>query len=85
MKPSFPKIKEIENGMVHLEPPRQLDQVTLCGITDWIGRENGKIGITAAVTCNHCRLVADYCQAHRRMPKRRSPRVTSTALKDAAK
>jgi hypothetical protein len=69
MKPSFPKIKEMKNGMIHLEPPRGADQVTLCGITDWLGDEPGKIGIASAVTCNSCRAIAEYCQAHRRMPK----------------
>lgn len=79
MKPSFTKVKEMENGMIHLEPPPGLDFVTLCGITDWIGVEPGKIGVPGAVTCNGCRAIANYCQSHRRMPKlkRRAPIVPS--------
>lgn len=78
MKPSLPKIKEMENGMIHLEPPPGADQVTLCGLTDWLGGEKGKIGITAAVTCNPCRAIADYCQAHRRMPKPKRAALSTT-------
>lgn len=75
-KPSFRRIRENDGGLVHLDPPINLDQVTLCGITDWIGTL-GCEEVTAPVTCIPCRSIADYCQSHRRMPARRTSALSS--------
>lgn len=61
--------EETDTGIVHIDAPPGLDQVTLCGLTDWLGSKGG-IGHPSKkkVTCWHCRQMATFCQQHRKMP-----------------
>lgn len=70
-KISFGRVREMETGLVHVDGAPGHDQVTLCGITDWLGCDPGK-PTTAAVTCNPCRQIVDYCQGRRRLAQPRS-------------
>lgn len=73
VKSSFERVKELDNGMVHLNGPPGMDQMTLCGITDWIRTKGGE-PTTAPLTCQPCRWIANYCQSCRKLT---APRRTA--------
>lgn len=79
LKQSFPRIFEPDERLVHLSPPLGMDQVTLCGKTDWIGVSRGTV-TTKPVTCQPCRWIAEYCQDHRRLPKSRAISAADRSL-----
>jgi hypothetical protein len=66
IKPVLPRITEPAEGpdMVHYASPWGMDQVTLCGKTDFIGEPEGT-PTRKAVTCQPCRWIVDYIRAHR--------------------
>lgn len=66
-KPSFERVKELDNGMVHIRARAGMDQMTLCGITDWLGTK-GAEPTTGPLTCQPCRWIAEYCQSCRKLP-----------------
>lgn len=65
MKYNLEKVTEPDEGMVHFSPPPGLDQVTLCGLTDWIditmGEETDK-----PVNCNMCKRIVGHIHQHRK-------------------
>lgn len=73
-KPAFAMVRELETKMVHIKPPPMLDQVTLCGMTDWLGTDHkgrprgGEDVKRGPVTCQGCRWIANFCQAHKGLP-----------------
>lgn len=69
---SFPLVREVANGMVHIQAVPAMDFVTLCGITDWLTATQGVLGVRGPVTCNGCRWIADFCHAHRPLRKARA-------------
>lgn len=63
------RIYEPDEGIVHIAETGCLDQVTLCGITDWLGCKKG-VPTDADVTCKHClelvRIVRSFRDPHRK-------------------
>ena len=65
MKYSLDKIYEPDEGIVHYGPPFGLDQVTLCGRTDWIGNTEGE-PTDKPVTCWACKRYVAHIHEHRK-------------------
>ena len=63
MKRPLPTIYDPNEGMQHIAAPPYADQVTLCGETDWIGREQGKEDRPGPVDCNLCKWIFDFCNS----------------------
>ena len=64
-KTSLERIYEPAEGRTHFSPPGGLDQVTLCGKTDWIGEEKGRI-TRKPITCRACQHIVEMIQAARK-------------------
>ena len=64
-KPFLEKIYEPDENKVHYMPPPGLDQVTLCGLTDWIGNTKGYI-TTKPLTCFQCKRLVDWIHEHKK-------------------
>lgn len=59
----FPLICEPDEGYIHYAPPPGMDQVTLCGITDWIhAKVKGHPVSSGKVNCNPCKWIVAWCQ-----------------------
>ena len=65
MKDNLLKVIEPDEGEVHFAPPFGLDQVTLCGITDWLDVTPGEY-TEKPVTCIHCKRLVAHIHAHRK-------------------
>jgi len=63
-KPQMNRIIEPSTGKVHYEPDALSGNVTLCGITDFIGVAPGE-PTEAPVTCAACVSVFKWCNKHR--------------------
>lgn len=55
------KIYEPDEGITHYDSPLGLDQVTLCGVPDWIGRGRGVV-TEKPVSCNSCLALVQFVQ-----------------------
>lgn len=55
------RVTEPDEKLVHYDSVGTLDQVTLCGLTDWIGRTQGK-PTTDPVTCKPCKQIVKFVQ-----------------------
>jgi hypothetical protein len=58
------KVFEPDANKVHYSPPLALDQVTLCGLNDFIGVSKG-VETTEPVNCWHCRQIVEYVKNHK--------------------
>lgn len=58
------KVLEPDENKVHYTAPIGLDQVTLCGKSDWIGDAPGE-PTTAPVDCWHCQQIVTFVKGHR--------------------
>ena len=67
------RVYEPDEDLVHIADSGFLDQVTLCGLTDWLGRTPGE-PTDKPITCKHCleivRVVRSFSDPHK-APKRR--------------
>lgn len=59
----LPRVTEPDEGLVHFQPVPWTDQVTLCGLSDWIGITMGK-PTTKPVTCRMCQGIQRYIHEH---------------------
>lgn len=64
-KPLLPRVTEPDEDLVHFAPPIGLDQVTMCGKTDWISDKQQGEETTDPVTCWHCQVIADHFKRYR--------------------
>lgn len=62
-KKPLPKITEPDEKKVHYSAPWGLDQVTLCGLSDFLGATQG-VETDLPVTCFACKMIAGFCQDH---------------------
>lgn len=59
-----PRITEPDEDLVHYAAPGITGNVTLCGLTDFIGhRKRGK-ATSAAATCLPCKGIVEYVLTH---------------------
>lgn len=63
MKRSLKKVYEPDEGKTHITSPPGLDQVTLCGITDWLTSTSGDYGTDNPVDCWHCEQIFKFCNS----------------------
>lgn len=69
MREPFPMIKD--GYGVHIASPPGLDQVTLCGQTDYLlEKVKGKPVDHGPVTCWACRQIAAFCHEHKPLRRR---------------
>lgn len=54
-----PRVYEPDEKITHYASPVGLDQVTICGITDWMGKARGK-PTKRALTCFACTRIAAF-------------------------
>ena len=59
------KVTEPDENLVHFCAPPGMDQVTLCGLTDWIGTTKGD-RTEEDVTCNSCRTIVGHIHRHKK-------------------
>lgn len=77
-------VLEGSTGLVHYDGPGVLGNVTLCGITDWLGRPDGDGKLTKRrVTCAACISVVDHVNDVHFTPSA-SDAPTSKRMKGAA-
>ncbi|WP_122530944.1 hypothetical protein [Pseudomonas viridiflava] len=62
-KESVPKVYEPDEGKTHYGPPPGLDQVTLCGIPDWLGGRTPGQPTAKMVNCFGCKQIVDFVQS----------------------
>ncbi len=65
-KPNLEKITEPDEGLVHYCPPFGFDQVTLCGLTDFICAEESGEPTDKPVNCKMCKGIVAYIHQHRK-------------------
>ena len=65
MKHSLDKIIDPDLGKVHFRAPYGLDQVTMCGITDWLEGPDG-VETDEPVTCWACKRMVGHIHSHRK-------------------
>jgi len=63
-KKPLPRVTEPDENKVHYASPSGLDQVTLCGLTDWIGHTVGE-DTTEPVNCYPCKNIARHFKKYR--------------------
>lgn len=61
-QPNAERIYEPDEGKTHYGPPLGLDQVTLCGVPDWIGRKRGET-TDRPVDCFSCMQIVKYVKS----------------------
>ncbi len=68
-RPIFPRVLERDTGLIHSTAPPMSDQVTLCGLTDWLSiagyRSKGGEPTDKPITCKPCMWFIRFCQGHR--------------------
>jgi len=64
MKPKMPCITEPDEDLVHYESESLMGNVTLCGITDFLGSTSGEY-TDESVTCSACQAIFKFCNSHR--------------------
>jgi hypothetical protein len=57
------KIFEPDEGITHYAPPFGLDQVTLCGVTDWLGGRTPGVATDKPVNCHSCLQIVKHVKA----------------------
>jgi hypothetical protein len=62
--PPLPKITEPDENIVHYTAPNITGNVTLCGLTDFIGHKKPGKATKAAVTCHPCQAIVKYIHDH---------------------
>jgi hypothetical protein len=60
----MPKVTEPDEGIVHYSAPANMDQVTLCGLTDWLEITPG-VETEETVTCNSCLWIVDHFRRYK--------------------
>ena len=60
----LPRITEPDEGLVHYKAWASADQVTLCGLTDFIGHKKRGAATKAKVTCISCKQIVEYIRDH---------------------
>lgn len=68
MADALPRVYEPDEKQVHYVPPDGLDQVTMCGLTDWIGATQGW-ETSEPLTCRSCAAFAAHFQRYLHKPK----------------
>lgn len=63
-KHPLPRITEPDENLVHFQPPLGMDQVTLCGLTDFLKAKKAGKPTRAAVTCQPCRWIVQWIGEH---------------------
>jgi hypothetical protein len=63
-KPALTRITEPDEGLVHYQAPPGMDQVTLCGLTDFIHAKRRGAATWKSVTCQPCRCIVNYIHDH---------------------
>jgi hypothetical protein len=75
MRPQLSRVTEPDENTIHYSAPDGLDQVTLCGMTDFIGHKQKGAATDEAPTCWVCMHIFDFIQgcspAHRPATKKR--------------
>lgn len=63
-KPKMPRVTEPDANLVHYQPDNLSGNVTLCGLTDFIG--HGKAGeeTDKPVSCRACSSIKAWCDKH---------------------
>jgi hypothetical protein len=61
----LPRVTEPDENLVHFCAPFGMDQITLCGLTDWLQSKKRGRPTRAPVTCQPCRWIVDYVGQHR--------------------
>jgi hypothetical protein len=64
MKPKLPKITEPDEDTVHYAADDLSGNVTLCGLTDFLGAEEIGQETNEPVTCSLCKEIVRYVHAH---------------------
>lgn len=64
---SAQKVFEPDENKVHYGPPDGMDQVTLCGLSDFIGTSKG-VETDAEVDCWACRQIVSHVKGRRFAP-----------------
>lgn len=62
-KPKMERVTEPSTGHVHYESDPLSGNVTLCGLTDWIGVTPGE-PTRAPLTCKQCESIFNWCNQH---------------------
>lgn len=57
------RVLEVSTGMVHYEPAPMADAVTLCGITDWLGKGEAGEETDRPVDCPSCLDIMAFCRS----------------------
>lgn len=63
-KPKMPRVTEPDENLVHYQPDDLSGNVTLCGLTDFIGHDNAGEETTKPVTCSACKSIKAWCDKH---------------------
>ncbi|WP_342051284.1 MULTISPECIES: hypothetical protein [unclassified Cupriavidus] len=63
-KPKIGRVTEPGEGEVHGEPDALSGNVTLCGLSDFIGAKVGE-STNVPVTCAACISIFEWCNKHR--------------------
>lgn len=63
MPKQIPLIYEPDEYMTHVRPPPGMDQVTLCGLTDFIGATPETDAGNRELNCWACKQIMKYCQS----------------------
>ena len=65
MKRPLNKVYEPDEDVTHIVGPPGLDQVTLCGKTDWLGQTTGDYETEKPVDCIPCEAHFKFCNSGR--------------------
>jgi hypothetical protein len=57
------RIYEPDEGITHYGPPSGLDQVTLCGVPDWLGGRTPGVRTDRPANCVTCMHIVKYVKA----------------------
>lgn len=57
------RIYEPDEGKTHYGPPPGLDQVTLCGVPDWLGGRTHGEDTRRQVNCFSCQQIVKFVKA----------------------
>ena len=63
-KKEFEKVYDPVEKKVHISESGFLDQVTLCGQTDWIGNDKVEYNTDKAINCNACLEIVRIVRSH---------------------
>lgn len=67
-KPKMPRITEPDANEVHFQADGLSGNATLCGLTDFAYADEDGKPTRKAVTCEACKSIKRWCDAHRKHP-----------------